>query len=223
TPPSVYLRRGPSCYPMTRFSEDPASCKTSLLPRFSRGAAGSQDRGVLLAEWLLVELSGARLRKSPADDYDPLRHPELRNLALFHILHEMGPQLVLARGLFFLEADHCDWSLAPLLIPGPDHGGLEHGFMVHQEVLQQKSGYPFTAALHYVLEPVSYDQVPSLVDRREVPGVEPATRPELRALFGFSVVALRGPGGANDDLAQRPVVAGHFLHVPVHHPDLDEG
>src|SRR5918911_5134370 len=172
----------------------------------SRMTAGTSPRTTI--SWCKLTLRGRVVAVSLAQ----LHLQDLPRGRVRDLLHELdrvgqrplgvvGCQMrdkILPRSLrAFLEDHDPERAFLPPLVWYGDHGGLSHGLVGHQGVLEGHGGDPLPPALYEVLGPVLYLHVPVLVDGDYVTGLEPAVVRELLAVF-FAVEVRSGHPRAPD-------------------------
>ncbi len=105
------------------------------------------------------------------------------------------------RGLVHLADDERDHHLTPFGVRGADDARLPHGGMLEQHLLHFAGIDVGAAADHHVLGAVAQRQIPAVVERAQVAGVQPAARQRLRGRGGVVPIPGHDNVSATDDLA----------------------
>ena len=148
-----------------------------------------------LAQFDLAQLAG-RGHRHFIQDPDEFRHLEAAEV-LAAMLEDSGFVGLCTRFQF----DKCRDRLAPLRMRQADHGGVLHGGMGEQRLLDLDGRDVLAAGLDHVLLAVEEQHLAMRVDEREIAGVMPA---EFARLFGrlrVLVIAHHDVGPAMHQLA----------------------
>src|SRR5699024_1919718 len=129
-------------------------------------------------------------------------------LPLREVLGQVLAQLRGGDACSLPDDDVRQWALLPLLVRDADDGGLEHGLVPPERVLQVDRGDPLPAGLDDVLRAVGQGDVPEAVAVADVAGPQPAVV-ELRLRLGIARVGVPGghPRTPDLELADRFPVA----------------
>src|SRR4030095_11044494 len=147
-----------------------------------------------------------------------------RRLEVGDVLLAELDDLALGGGGADLERHEGLGPLAPYFVGDGDDRALEHRGMPRHRLLHLDRGDVLAARDDDVLLPVAQLDVAVGVPDADVAGVEPAAAERFRRRLGIVEVALGHVIADHDDLAQRLAVAGHVLHLLVHHAhEVEDG
>src|ERR687885_861210 len=181
-----------------------------------RGAAWLADTPLLPLPLLLAQLELLDLACGSLGQITKLHGR--RRLEAGDVLLTEVYDLLFCCLLTLLEGDKRLRTLTPLLVWHSDHGGLHHGRVLGEDLLDLHRRDVLTTGDYDVLVAVADLYIAVWMPHPDVLGVEPATLESFLRLLFVVEVAFHNHVAMHDDLAHGLSVTWHIVHLVVHDP-----